>query len=271
MTFDEWISNPQGKGSAVMPNRIMYQNMYTNQWDTIRLRENGLIMYHLYKDNEDYYVHFKIPSGINEHFYYDTVIRFYPPSGDKKCTMERTIRNYQFQCYSNDPAFVFTYAYAYKSHKLLVKDLYDKMSPLALKEPAKVRNPKNEIGYVKSVYFAYIEMKHLELFSKSKWDLAKKYNKSVWRDTVEHADDKIRKSRELVSANAKTKKKDEDYEKRKNTEFKKTSVPINSKFKSPNIHNFGHFKADGIGKFKKTIQSSISNLGKSNNRSKRKK
>lgn len=262
MTFDEWISNPQGKGSAVMSNKVMYQNMYTNQWDAIRLRENGLIVYHLYKDKEDYYAHFKIPSGINENFYYDAVIRFYPPSGDKSCTMEKTLRNYLFQCYSNDPSFVYTFAYAYKSHKLLVKDLYDKMSPLALKEPAKIKNPKNEVGYVKSIYFTYIEMKHLELFNKVRWESATKYNKSVWNNTIEHADDKIRKSREVTSANAKTKKKAEDIEKRKNNEFKKSSTPINSKFKSPNIHNFGHFKSAGIAKFKRTIQSSVSDLKK---------
>jgi hypothetical protein len=256
MTFDQWISNPQGKGSAVMSNRVMYHKMYSTQWDNLRLRENGLIMYHLYKDDKDFYIHFKIPSEINTNFYYDTVIRFYPPNSDRSVSLEKTLKNYEFQCYSNDPSFVYTFAYAYKSHKLLINDLYDKMSPLALKQPAKVKNPRNEIGYVKSVYFAYLEIKHLDLFTKVRWETtASKYSKNVWKTTVEHADDKIRKAQELSSANAKTKKKAEDKEKRDNKEFEKKST--SNKFKSPNISNFGHFKSDPIGQFKKSIKTTI--------------
>lgn len=271
MTFDEWISNPQGKGSSTMPNRVMMRTMYVNQWDKIRVKENGLISYKLYKDKEDYYIHFKIPTESEDRFYYDVVIRFFPPKRDKTPTMQKTLKNYQFQAYSNDPYFVFTYAYAFNSHDLFVKDLSYKMSSLALKQPAKIKNPKNEIGYVKTIYFAYLEMEHLDLFSKVKWEtIATKYSKLVWNNTVEHSDDMLRISKESRQRNARAKKKMQD-ETEKNNKVLNKEKPLTDRIKSPNIPNFGHLKRESIAKIKKSFKNSIDSLKPSKNRLKLKK
>ena len=251
MTFDEYIKNPAGKGASVITNRQMYQNMYQKQFDELLVRENGLIMYNLYVGNDDYFIHLKIPSEISPKFYYDTVIRFYPSKSTTK--MEKTLKNYEVQFYSNDANFVFTYCYAFNSRKMFIKDLSSKMSELALKQKAKIKNPRNELGYVKSIFFAYLEIKRGDLFTKTRWEtLAKKYSKNVWSQTVEHADDKIRKANELINADRKTKKRLENKEKNQNDKFMKSSVPITSKFKSPNQKNFGHFKKPHIDKLVST-------------------
>jgi hypothetical protein len=260
MTFDEYIKNPAGKGASVITNRQMYQNMYQKQFDELLVRENGLIMYHLYIGSDDYYIHFKIPSEISPNFYYDTIIRFYTTKSSIK--MERTLRNYDIQVYSNDANFVFTYCYAFNSRRMFIKDLSGKMSELALKQKAKIKNPRNELGYVKSIYFAYIEMKRGDLFTKSRWEtVSTKYNKNVWNQSVDHADDKIKKANELINADRKTRKRLDNKEKNKNKEFEKASPPITSKFKSPNQKNFGHFRKEAPNKFNKFVEKTKKGFG----------
>lgn len=209
MTYDEYIQNPMGKKNAVMANREMYRLMYSNKWNAIKLRENGLIKYDFYYGKDEYYVHFKIPSEVVPKFYYDTIIRFYIPSGKGALKMERTLSNYQVQFYSNDPSFVYTFAHAFKENDLFIKDLEPKMSRLALRTKAEEKNPRNQVGYVKSLYFAYLEMRSLNLFSKNRWEnIAKPYSKNVWKNTVTHADDKVASRKEEGEKYARKKKRD---------------------------------------------------------------
>ena len=266
-TFDAYINNPGGKGSSFIPNKELIRQTFTQQWDDLRLRENGLIMYHMYTDAKDFYIHFKIPSGLIDKFYYDVVIRFYPK--DSTQAMEKSLSNYAVQFYSNDPNFVFTFCYAYKSNGLFIKDLEPRMSKLALKQPAKIKNPRNEVGYVKTIYYAYLEMKRNDLFQKGRWEnRASKYSKSVWNTTVAHADDKIKDAQELQEAKRKEDKKLKAKERNANAEFeRKSSNNIKNNFKSPNIKDFGHFKAptpNKLGVVTKTIPKGFGHFKKSN-------
>lgn len=255
MTFDQYIQNPMGKRNSVYSARDMYRKMYTEKWGAIKLRENGLIIYTLYVDKEDYYVHFKIPSEVVPKFYYDTIIKFSPPANQKAVLMERTLSNYEVQFYSNDPSFVFTFAHAFRKHGMLIKDLESKMSKIAIKEKAAERNPDDQVGYVKSIYFAYLEMRQLNLFAKVRWDgKAKSYSKSVWKDTVTHADDKVHDRQEKGNAIAKKERRMKNAHSSVQ-QHRQTSQHSNSAFKSPNILNFGHFKS--------TINKNISGIKKS--------
>ena len=218
MTFEQYIQNPMGVKSAVLTNRKMYQNMYEQKWDAIRVRENGTIIYKLYKvkDKEDYYIHFKIPSEVVPKFYYDVIIRFYLVPGKSSNKGEPTLINYESQFYSNDPSFVYTFAHAFKENNLLIKDLEPKMSKLALKTKAEMRNPHDDIGYVKALYFAYLEMKKDRLFNKVIWNNnSVVYNKSIWNNTVTHADDKVKDRQEKGEA---IKKKEKAEQKKKKKE-----------------------------------------------------
>jgi hypothetical protein len=190
-TFDEYINNPMGGKSAVFTQREMYRNMYTQKLDAILLREAGKIDYYLYKDKDTYIAHVKVPSEVVPKFYYDTVIEFSPTGVNSG--LSRTLNNeYSVRFYSNDPAFVFTFAHAFIKNDLFFKDLEPKMSKLAVKNTATERNPQNQIGYVKSLYFAYLWMKRAGLFNKLKFDAeAKRYSKRAILSTIEHADKKI--------------------------------------------------------------------------------
>lgn len=169
MTFDEYIKNPSGRGSAVNPARESSENMYQAKLsDTIS--KNGDIEYTCLKssDSNIYYIYFIIPSESTQGFNYDVVIQLEAPKGEG--FSKGSINKYTVKFFSNDPSFIFTYAHAYKTHGLLIPQLERKINTRALLTKANTRNPDNTIGYVKTIYFAYLLMKKYNLFDKSVLD-----------------------------------------------------------------------------------------------------
>lgn len=213
MRFSDYINNPMGKDNAVISNREMYKQFYTNKYNALILRENGSIEYHLYKYKEEYVCHMKIPSETVKKFYYDVVVYFYPK--DKNVQSEKTLENYCVKFYSNDPAFVYTFAHAFSKNNLFMTDLAKKMSNQALKQKADQKNPKDEVGYVKSLYFAYLFMKNKGLFAKIRYVAAEKYSPRIIQDKVMDASEKI-KSR--MEEEEKQKKKTKTANKGKQTD-----------------------------------------------------
>jgi len=191
MTFDQYIQNPMGIKNAVFSNREMYRTMYRTKWDAIKLRENGMIDFAQYKSKSDYFLYIKIPSEVVPNFYYDVVIRFYPPKSEKAPLAAANLDKYNVQFYSNDPSFVFTFAHAFSKNDLFINDLSTRMSKIALKQKAVEKNPNNQVGYVKSLYFAYLEMKNKGLFAKLSWSTAKTYDKNLLLSMIVPADIKI--------------------------------------------------------------------------------
>ena len=269
MTFDQYIQNPMGIKNAVFSGRDMYRKLYTEKWEGIKLRENGAIMYRLYTTNTDFIVHYKIPSEIVPKFYYDVIIRFYPPKGTgQDVSMYRTLSDYEVQFWSNDPSFVYTFAHAFSANGLLFRDLDKKMVTRALKEKATERNPMDQIGYVKSLYFAYLEMRSTNLFQKVRWDgVSKPYTKKVLLETVEPADDKIRERQIKGEAIRKKEKRMKAAHRNRENLYTGNNTNTTKNISKPNQNNFGHFQSKmkintikktpisgvnkGIGKFKK--------------------
>lgn len=206
MTYGEYIQNPMGVHNAVYSMRGMYEKMYRQKWDAILLRENGQIKYTLLKDSENYYIHMKIPSEVVPKFYYDVVVQFYPNKKKKASTLTQTLEDYNVRFFSNDPSFVFTFVHAFKKHDMFLTDLESKMSKDALNNKAAERNPKDEVGYVKSLYFAYLQIKKLNLMAKIKYVAAFSYTKLGICRSVEHANVVVAARREAGEALQKQKK-----------------------------------------------------------------
>lgn len=255
MTFNDYIQNPMGINNAVFSGRDMYRKMYEDKWKNIKLRENGITKYNLYLGKREFIVHFKIPSEIVPQFYYDVIVRFTTPRERTSVTMETTLNNYDVQFYSNDPSFVFTFAHAFMKNGMLFRDLDNKMSNRALTQKAEMRNPKNQIGYVKSLYFAYLEMKQLGLFNKNAWDgKAHTYNKDIaWKD-VTPADEKIhdRQIKGQAIQKKESRARHKEYENKR-----RTLLDLKKPFGSPNIKNFGHFASTVKSNISKSIPKGI--------------
>ena len=194
MTFEDYISNPMGKGSAVMSSahREVMRMQYKKKFDNILLREKGKIDYRLFKDNKHntYWVYAKIPSEICKNFYYDTIIKFY--ADEKVKSGGKDLFKYYAEFYSNDPAFVYTYAYVFAHNDLFIKELASKMSKEALKRAPKEKNPTESVGYVKSLYFVYLLMENRNLNKTSIFEKqSDPLDPNFFRTNVMPADQKI--------------------------------------------------------------------------------
>lgn len=192
MSFDKYIDNPSG-GATVITNRNMYKDMYKSKFDNVLLRESGKIEWKVYYANDSkdsFYIYMKIPSEVIEKFYYDVVIRLFTTENKKKSNVN--LREYAVEFYSNDPAFVYTFAHAFSKNNLFIKDLEPKMSKAALKDIAKVKNPKDNVWYVKSLYFAYLTMERYHLFNRNILKQnSKKYDKKELLSKITHAAEKV--------------------------------------------------------------------------------
>ena len=169
-------------------------------------------------------IYIKIPSEVVPDFYYDTVIEFYP--NDKPIVGSNSLSDYYVKFYSNDPAFVYTYAHAFIKNELFIEDLKPKMSKLAVKKEAKLKNPQNTVGFCKSLYFAWLVIKSRGLLNKTHYIMAKEYNKNNLINMIEDADIKIadrQKHQEIIDKKEKKKKETE-----KRSQDKKSSISSNS-------------------------------------------
>lgn len=212
MTFDQYIQNPMGIKNAVFSNREMYRSLYTDKLNKILVRESGKVVYYLYKSRSKYYAYLKIPSEVIEKFYYDVVIEFSEPKDGKKI-IDKTLRNYDVKFYSNDPSFVFTFAHAFIKNGIFIDSLKDKMSKEAVKKNADEKNPNNQVGYVKSLYFAFLIMNQRGLFNKIQY--IEKYNEKNLKSMIMEADRKIQLRQQAQSDLSKKKRKEKNELKKK--------------------------------------------------------
>ena len=208
MTFHDYIQNPMGRENAVISNRVMYRNLYQEKLDKILVREAGKIDIKAYHVGKRYICYIKIPSEVIDKFYYDVLIEFRAP---KKIT-GNDLKEYLVRFYSNDPSFVYTFTHAFVKNDLFFKDFENKMSKKAIKERGKEKNPADQVGYVKSIYFAYLIMSKRGYFSKTKY--VDKYSKSSLDREIEHADKKIKDRQEAAEKKSKDRRKEREASKK---------------------------------------------------------
>ena len=166
---------------------------------------------------------------------------------DENITNTQDLMKYYVKFYSNDPAFVYTHAHAFASNNLFIEELTSKMSKKAIRTEAKEKNPYNQIGYVKSIYFAYLSMinKGLNNIDRFKAE-CKKFSKSSLVSSVENADKKIgdreaagEKLRKLKSRVKREEQKPSDNIKVTKASLGVKTTPIKTKvqstLKNPNL------------------------------------
>ena len=209
-TFPRYIRKPNIVGTTTTQIRVI-EGDYRARFDKILVREGGSIDFRLYSTDKDFIIHLKVPSETIENFYYDVAIKF---KGDTNVKFAPTLSNYNIQVFTNDPAFAFTYAYAFNKEGLFFRDLSDKMGKEFLETPAKDRNPRNMIGYVKSLYFAYFFMESKGLFEKRWWEKAIPYKKDSFARNIMSTQTKIDK-RIKLGAEIKRKEKEESQKQQK--------------------------------------------------------
>lgn len=227
MTFEQYIQNPMGVANSVISNREMYRVLYTKKLDQILVREIGYLNrmeYHLYKDSKRYLAYLKIPSEAIPNFFYDVVIEFTEPEKKDKKLIGNSLKDYNVRFYSNDPSFVFTFTHAFLKNDMFIKELSDKMSKKALKERADEKNPHNIVGYVKSLYFAYIIMNRKDLFNRIKY--TETFNLKTLKVKITEADIKIKQRQDAALELSKENKRKRNVNKRNQEDHLEKDIPI---------------------------------------------
>lgn len=224
ITFNQYIQNPMGRKNAVFTQTEVYRILYSKKLDKLIVREGGIFNYKLYTDKEDYYIHMKVPSEVIEKFYYDVVIRFY--TDDPKVKERRDLDKYYVQFFSNDPAFVYTFAHAFRTNDMFIEILKDKMSKEAIKKRPKQTNPAEVVGYVKSIFFCYLIMENRSLFDKITYEVyGNKLKKKELLDNITHADIKIKDRQQKENEKRKDeRKKKEKTKERKNQKYRNNTA-----------------------------------------------
>lgn len=195
MTFEEYINNPL-ESRMTAHTREIYKLEYTNRLNAVLVRENNKIDFHLYTAKDgSYYMYIKIPSETVKGFTYDVVVRFKRPEKDPhKVDTEKTLKNYDVEFFSNDPAFVFNLEYTFKSRDMFIKDLAKRGSKEALSTKPKTTNPNNVVFYCKTLYWAYLLGEQRGLFVKTRY--IENYNAKRLFDMVEDSQEKIDRRKE---------------------------------------------------------------------------
>ena len=115
------------------------------------VKGNKIKVVGIFKMENDYLIHVKVPSESSEGTLYDVVIDFFPPTDG--IAKELTLDNYMVKFFSNSPGFVFKYAYVYKENGYFIDGFEDKLGEATTTPPSK-SNSKSELGYDKSIFFA---------------------------------------------------------------------------------------------------------------------
>lgn len=194
MTLEDYIANPMGKNNATFTPfmREMIKKRYSGKFNNVMLREKGKMDFYLYKDSKNncYYAHIKVPSEVINNFYYDTVFKFYTDS-NSDTEGGKNLEKYQVRFFSNDPAFVYTHAHTFIEKGLFINELSICMSKEAIRKKAVEKNPTDSVGYVKSIYFAYLYMKQRGLFKTISYGAAEPYNARIVASRIMFTDQKI--------------------------------------------------------------------------------
>ena len=214
ITLNEYITNPMQQSGRVYTAAMRNAQIkdYANKFNALIMREGGTVSYVPYKDEKKniFYIHIKIPSEKVNGFYYDTVLKFYTDASVKN--LGRDLRDYYVQFFTNDPAFIFTYANVFKREGIIVDELGTKLSKKVIKTPPNVTNPEGQVGYVKSLFFAYLFMRNAGLLNTESevWKNAEAFNRAVLNSKVMDSDSKIKERIDLAKSASK-KETRQDY------------------------------------------------------------
>lgn len=188
----EFIDNPMGKGSTAIPSRHLIKEDLNRRFEElINNNKDKKIELTIYRDGDEYYFHFLIPSESKERRNtYDVVLYFTLGEDGKDFASDKNLNRYFVKFFSNSPGFIYTYAYAFNLYGLLIESFANKYNKVVLEQPPVTRNPGEIISYEKTTYFAcYYLLKNPKYLNKSTINLiAKPYKEEILNKKIRNED-----------------------------------------------------------------------------------
>jgi len=197
ITFKDYIRNPSGSRARIVGEAENARIFYGDKFSKLLLRHAGKIDYFLFKDKSGrrYVAHFKIPSESIKEVTYDVLVEF--TTKDDVRVRSDNLNEYHVKFFSNDPQFVFTYANVFNRNDLLIKETKDKFDEIVFKQSPDITNQFKMVGYVKSIYFAYLLYELKGLDKKISWANADNILWSNIKSAIMHSTRKIEQIQEL--------------------------------------------------------------------------
>lgn len=144
-TIHEFIENPAIDGNKYYTN-IVNKRQFAFRHKILLNKYPDFDVFIFIENSNSIYYHVIVPSEVRKNDY-DVIIHL---EGDSDDISEWKIRN----IFSNNPAFIFEFAYVFNKNDFLIPFLANKYNPNVLRLKPKIRNMNYALGYDHSVYHA---------------------------------------------------------------------------------------------------------------------
>lgn len=235
-TLSNFVNNPLGKGTSVLPNRELIVNDFKRR-KKIMEGEGKKFDVTVYKNDVTgvYHFHVLVPSETKRKNNYDVVIELSPP--EKNGAFQKiALDKYNARFFSNAPSFVFTYAHIMYNNDMGVKFLIKKYAKEVIQKAPEVRNPTGTILYEKSIMFAALTiLEDSDYFSESylKGIVKKNADNAIFAKvrTDKQILEEIDKENKRLSIEKREDKKEEKYRQRQRSKEVKRLAGVTSSSK----------------------------------------
>lgn len=237
MTYLDYLEHPMGKGSS-MGSRL-YRTELLKQYNTY-IADKFRISYECIKYKGRYYYISRVESRSLKGFFYDVVLEFTSSQTSASLKIDNT---YNMRVFSNAPSFNFTYVYTFNKKDMLISELRNKYSKIALVDSPDIKNPNNIVNYDRILFFSIISMlrnKATDTTIYKEGDL-KSYVTKI--DTADNVLSKYTREKKIREVNDK-RAKDRDVKTRESTKSK----PVLSSHKKDDNTKRDHVKSKVTGK-----------------------
>ena len=148
MTLHQLLTNPSGPGGGFLAARYRIIDDLNKRF--VNLATGKEFRHAVYRDGTRVVFHVQVPTeSEGREFFWDVVVEAHSDSPTAKAILASPVH-----VFSNSPSFVFTYAYVANQGGLIVKWLKDKIPAEVYRKAPDVRNPIQQMGFEKTVYFA---------------------------------------------------------------------------------------------------------------------
>lgn len=156
MNLEQYLSNPVGKGSAIIPANSIKEDL-NNQFQLLQSK----MSMEMYKNDKVLIFKIKLPSRNYDKVSYDIIIEY----NLKDIANNETINSVPFRCFSNCPSFIYTYAYIFDKKDLLCPWLKNKYSREVMEKRPETRNEYEIVSFERSLY---LSLKYISLLGRNK-------------------------------------------------------------------------------------------------------
>jgi len=192
---------------------------YEARWREFRKSFFNIPINYYIENSRSYYVHLLVPSRVKGNTY-DVVFHFFITEDEDDSGPN--LNNYFIRIFSNNPVFAYQFGYANYKYNIAIDFLADKLPREVIEVPAKAHNPKNNVGFDHSTYFAGMYLLSASRFLNKDYIRGKAvpFNENVFKTSIRHLDqtlEEYNQSRDKVNRSGSFNKEKSGKEKIKDT------------------------------------------------------